>query len=333
MRSNDVTVEEGRRAAVHAQALDGSETTVLDVVRRLGFLQMDPIATIAPPQQLVLFNRIASFDVAELDRLMWEERTLFEWNAFIWPMEDLPLVRARMRRRRANVHPWTRDFLATNARFRRYVMRELEQNGPMLSRDLKADLLPKAEPHRWWGTRDVRLMLEVLQMRGEIAVAGRAGKQRLWDLPERVFPDVDTIPWREAERLIEEKRRRSLGVWLERGRLRAHPDIDTGPVPKRISFLSPFDRLVHDRARAETLFGFFYRLEMYVPKAKRQYGYYVLPILRGDRIVGRIDVERVKETNALRVNGVWWEDGVAPVPLEAALKRLAAFVGARTFAS
>jgi uncharacterized protein YcaQ len=207
-------------------------------------------------------------------------------------------------------------------------MRELEQNGPMLSRDLKADLLPKGEPHRWWGTRDVRLMLEVLQQRGEIAVAGRAGSQRLWDLPDRVFPVVDTISWREAERLIEERRRRSLGVWLERGKLRAHPEIDIAPVPRRISFLSPFDRLIHDRARAQALFGFFYRLEMYVPKAKRQYGYYVLPILRSDQIIGRIDVERVKESNVLRVNGVWWEEGVDPVRLEPALKRLAAFVGA-----
>jgi uncharacterized protein YcaQ len=94
-----------------------------------------------------------------------------------------------------------------------------------------------------------------------------------------------------------------------------------------VSFLSPFDRLVHDRARAEALFGFLYRLEMYVPKVKRQYGYYVLPILRGDRIVGRIDVARDKATNTLKVNGVWWEDGAKPVSLDRAMRRLAAFVG------
>ena len=88
-------------------------------------------------------------------------------------------------------------------------------------------------------------------------------------------------------------------------------------MPNRVTFLSPFDRLVHDRDRAEALFGFHYRLEMYVPRAKRQYGYYVLPILGGDRILGRIDVERDKPSNTLRVNGVWWEDGVRPVPLEA----------------
>jgi hypothetical protein len=98
-------------------------------------------------------------------------------------------------------------------------------------------------------------------------------------------------------------------------------------VPNRITFLSPFDRLVHDRRRAETLFGFHYRLEMYVPKAKRQYGYYVLPILRGERLVGRIDVARDGTPKGLRVNGVWWEDGVQPVALEPALKRLGSFVG------
>jgi uncharacterized protein YcaQ len=130
------------------------------------------------------------------------------------------------------------------------------------------------------------------------------------------------VPLREAER----RRRRSLGVWLERGKLRIHPEISDEPVPRRVTFLSPFDRLVHDRARAEALFRFFYRLEMYVPKAKRQYGYYVLPILYGDRVVGRIDVVRERSSNALQVNGVWWEDGVKPVALGPALKRLERFV-------
>ena len=325
MSSSTVSLAGARCIAVRAQALDGSAKDVLDVVHRLGFLQMDPVSTVAPPQHLVLFSRLGRFDVAELDRLIWEERKLFEWSAFIWPIEDLALVRARMRRRRATGNAWVRDFLQANARFRRHVLRELERGGPMLSRDLNADLLPKSVPHRWWGTRQVRLMLELLQARGEIAVAGRIGKQRLWDLADRVYPHTETIPWREAERLIEEKRRCSLGVWLERGELRTHPEISDEPVPNRVTLLSPFDRLVHDRARAEALFGFFYRLEMYVPKAKRQYGYYVLPILRGDRIVGRIDVERDRTLNALRVNGVWWEDGVKPVALEQALKRLEAF--------
>src|SRR5215203_3800777 len=165
-----VTPEEARRIAVRAQLLDGSATSVLDTVRHLGFLQMDPISTVAPPQHLVLFSRLGRFDTAELDRLIWEERKLFEWNAFIWPVEDLPLVRARMRRYRATGNAWARDFLQANTRFRRYLLRELERNGPLLSRDLKADLLPESDPHRWWGTRQVRLMLELLEASGEIAV-------------------------------------------------------------------------------------------------------------------------------------------------------------------
>ena len=108
-------------------------------------------------------------------------------------------------------------------------------------------------------------MLELLQAHGEIGVAGRAGKQRLWDIAERVYPPCETIPWREAERLIQAKTRRSLGVWRERGQWHAHSAVSDEPVPDRVVFLSPFDRLIHDRDRAEALFGFHYRLEMYVP--------------------------------------------------------------------
>jgi len=101
-------------------------------------------------------------------------------------------------------------------------------------------------------------------------------------------------------------------------------------VPKRTTVLSPFDRLIHDRDRAEALWGFFYRLEMYVPKAKRQYGYYVLPVLHGDRIVGRIDPVFDRKSRVLTVNAVYTEDGVRfpQTGLQRALKSLAKFVGA-----
>jgi uncharacterized protein YcaQ len=89
-----VSTEDARRIAVRAQLLDGSATTVLDTVRQLGFLQIDPISTVAPPQQLVLWSRLGPYGVDELDRLLWKERKLVEWNAFIWPAEDLPLLRA-----------------------------------------------------------------------------------------------------------------------------------------------------------------------------------------------------------------------------------------------
>jgi uncharacterized protein YcaQ len=329
---SDIDLARARRIAVRAQLLDGSATSVLETVRRLGFLQMDPIATVATPQHLVLYSRLGvAFDTAELDRLIWDEHKLLEWDAFIYPVEDMPLVRARMAQRKLGAtlgqRAWTRDFLKEYAPLRRHVLRELGRSGPLLSRDLMPDGSPRWPDHRWWGSGPLRLMLELMTGRGEVGVAARIGKQRLWDLGERVFPPSETLPPREATRELELRKQRSLGVWLERGVLKTHPNISDDPVPNTVTFLSPFDRLVHDRDRAERLWGFRYRLEMYVPKAKREYGYYVLPILRGDRVVGRIDVENVRAEKRLRVNGVWWEDGVRPVSLAPALKRLARFVG------
>ena len=316
---------------MRAQLLDGSARSVLDTVRSLGFLQIDPIATLATPQQLVLWSRLGPYDVAELERLLWRERKLFEWGAFIWPIEDYPLIRARMRRKRgaAMYERKGAEFLETNARFKRHLLRELERNGPLLSREIEADLMVSRDPHEWWGSRKVTLMLELLEGRGVVAVVGRRGKQRLWDLGERWYPtDVERISWPEARRRLEEKRWRALGVRLEQGEWRVHPDATDGKVPTRTTFLSPFDRLVHDRDRAEALFGFHYRLEMYVPKAKRQYGYYVLPILRGDRLIGRIDPVFDRKSGVLRVNSVHWEPRVKPVSLDKPLRSLAAFLGA-----
>jgi len=321
--------EQARRIAVRAQLLDGSASTVLDTVRRLGFLQMDPIATVATPQQLVLFSRLGPFDSTELDRLLWKKRKLFEYDAFIYPVEDLPLQRARMAKFRRGGKlkrdEWIRDFLRENARFRRHVLRELETSGPLLSGDLEHDMMPPGVGHRWWGDRHVRLMLDILAARGEIAVAGRKGKQRVWDLPERAFPEGETLPWREAERELERRKQRSLGVWRARnGEWHAHSEVSDEPVPDRAVLLSPFDRLVHDRARAEALFGFFYRLEMYVPKAKREYGYYVLPLLVGDRLVGRAEPRFDRKTATLELLGAWGDTS----RLEEALAPLADWLGA-----
>ncbi|HEX6491514.1 MAG TPA: crosslink repair DNA glycosylase YcaQ family protein [Gaiellaceae bacterium] len=323
-----VTQEQARRIAVRAQLLDGSARGVLETIRRLGFLQLDPIAVVARPQHLVLWSRLGPFDQAELDRLLWAERKLFEWNAHIWPLESLPLIRARMRGRRAARSAWDkrkREFVRQNAAFRRYVLRELDRRGPLLARELEDRAVEGGRgAHRWWGSRQVALLLEILHLRGEVAVAGRRGGQRLWDLAERWYPETDVVPLREAERLLAEQRFRSLGVRLERGEWRAHPDVSAAPVPDRVTLLSPFDQLVHDRGRTEALFGFRYRLEMYVPAAKREYGYYVLPILVGSRLVGRVEPRFDRKTATLTVLRAWGETS----RLDEALGELATFLGA-----
>ncbi|TMK28534.1 MAG: winged helix-turn-helix domain-containing protein [Actinobacteria bacterium] len=337
MKSTTVSLAQARRIAVRGQLLDGSATTILDTVRRIGFLQIDPIASVATPQHLVLWSRLGPFDTGELDRLLWQDKRLFEYGAFIRPIEDYPLVLARVRRKRTGKYAWERrgtEFLQKNAGFRRHVLGELERRGPLLSRELVDTSVRTWKSGGWYGSRNVTVMLELLEGRGAVAIVGRRGGHRLWDLAERWFPPVDPPPLDEAERVLAEKRWRALGVRLARdGSWEVHPEADDGPVPTRTTFLSPFDRLVHDRDRTESLWGFRYRLEMYVPKAKREYGYYVLPILRGDRLVGRIEPVFDRKTGVLRVNGVWWEPGVKPVSLDRPLRRLARFLGAGSIES
>ncbi len=329
-----VGLEEARRIAVRAQALDGSANGVLETVRRLGFLQIDGVAPVERPQHLVLFSRLGpGYDRAELDRLLWEERALFEFDAFVYPIEDLPLVRARIRdfrrSRRTKSQRWVREFLAEKRAFRRYVLRELERRGPLLSRELEDRSGEARRTARWYGARYVGLMLTSLHLYGEIAVVGRRGGQRLWDLAERWWPETETVPIRDAERIRAARRFRSQGVRLVGGEWEAHPDAVDGPLPDRAALLSPFDRLVYDRDRAEALWGFRYRLEMFVPKAKREYGYYVLPLLVGDRVVGRAEPRFDRKTRTLELLGAWGDMS----RLDEALADLGSWLGADTIST
>ena len=323
----EVSIESARRIAVRAQALDGSATGVLDTVLRLGYLQMDPISTVAPPQHLVLWSRLGSgYDRSELDRLLAEKR-LFEWSAFIWPLESLPIIRAWMRRPRRPNSVWTlriQEFIDANAGFRRHLRKELSR-GPLLSREISRDLATKwPSDGGWWGERNISLLLELLSHRGDVAVVGRRGGQRLWGLAEDWYPETERISFAEAERRHAAQRFRALGVRYEKGRWFAHPDVADDPVPDRATLLSPFDRLIHDRNRAEALWGFRYRLEMYVPKGKREHGYYVLPLLVGDQLAGRAEPTFDRKTGVLRVLGEWGDTSRLPE----ALSDLASWQGA-----
>ena len=331
----EVSPAEARRIAVRAQLLDGSAKDVLSTVRHLGRLQIDPIATVAPPQYLVPWSRLGPYARAELDRLLWEKKRLFEWNAFIYPVADLPLIRALMREPWGQLkwQRWAKEFMKEQAGLRRYILGELERGGPLPSRELEHHAARLNERTVWWGTRaQMTWMLELLHRRGKIAVAGRQTGQRLWDLAERVWPETETVPLAEARRRLDDMRFRAQGVRLDRKRrFVAHPEAADGPVRQRVTFLSPFDGLVKNRDRAEALWDFFYRLEMYVPKAKREYGYYVLPILRGDRVIGRIEPAFDRKTGVLRVLGVFAEPGApasAGPGIASATRRLAKWLGA-----
>jgi hypothetical protein len=318
-------LERLRRIAVHAAVLDGSSTGVLDAVQRLGFLQLDPISTVAPAQHLVLWSRFGrGYDQAELDRLLWKERKLVEWHAYVYPIEDLPVLKTLMRRRDRPLDLRVIAWLKEHAAYRRYVLKELERRGPLLSREIEDHANSIREGHRWWGERKMGLMLELLAMRGQVAVVGRQGKQRIWDLAERWYPETERVSLAEARRHLEQRKQRRRGAWLTRGEWHVHPDADDSPVPDRARLLTPFDQLIHDRARTEALWDFYYRIEIYVPAAKREYGYYVLPLLVGDRIVGRAEPVFDRKEGTLRLAGAWGDTS----RLDEALDDLAAWLGA-----
>jgi uncharacterized protein YcaQ len=342
----ELTLDEARRIAVRAQLLDGSARDVLDTVQRLGYLQIDPTSAVAPTQRLVLWSRLGPYDAGELDRLLWEERSLFEWRSFIYAIEDLPLYRSRMRRFPAGDSAWStrvRTWLAANQSFRRYVLRELRRRGPLYSRELDDRSTTAWWSGGWTANQNVRQMLEFLWARGQIALVGRQSGQRLYDLAERWYPPGETVPAREAERVFAERRLRSLGIARSgpglparvegvSGRWVVHPDLvdSSRPLPKRATLLSPFDRLIYDRERTEDLFGMRFRLEIYVPKAKREYGYFVMPVLDRDRLVGRVDPQFDRKTRVLRVHAVHSEADGDLSGLPGALESLAAFLGAES---
>jgi uncharacterized protein YcaQ len=199
-------------------------------------------------------------------------------------------------------------------------------------------------------------MLELLSVRGEVAIAGRAGRQRLWDVPERVYPPFEPVPAAKAERLRQERRLRSLGIARAKtavvpgepisvgdagvavqiegseGEWRADPDALDRPFTGRTALLSPFDRLVHDRDRTMGLFEFEYILEMYKPSEKRRWGYFALPVLHHDRLVGKLDAKADRRSGTLTVNALHEDlrfNRAMRADVETEIESLAAWLGLR----
>ncbi len=282
-----------------------------------------------------------------LERLLWKERSLFCYRAHIVPTSDLGVHQESMRRfphRGAARHRYVRDWLVANAAFRRYVLRRLRREGPLRIRDLEDRATARWRTGGWNDDgNNTAMMMEILWARGEVMLAGRQGQDRVWDVAERWLPaSRPRAQAREVARIALERQLRALGIarigefgflldgrpdgWEKalaqlvreevavpinvegvRGAWYAHADVLDRSIRPRTGLLSPFDQLVHDRRRTEQLFGFRFRLEIYVPAPRREFGYYVLPILHADRLVGRLDPTFDRRTNVLRIRAVWAE--------------------------
>ena len=386
----EVPVAGVRRLAIEAQGLSRptacSRSGVLDLVDRMGCLQIDPISVVAPTQHLVLRSRVAGYDRAVLDTLLWEDRSLFHYwahAASIVPTKDYPIHALTMRRWGKGTTKYetrVREWIRVNQRMRRSIVKQLDEEGPLKLADLRRVPAVPWESSGWNDAQDFPRMIEFLWLKGVVTIAGRAGSARLWDLMDRWLPDwTPRETWRE-QRVVDEsvvRSLRALGVGTAR-HIKEHftrgryPDLPAvlarlvrrgvveevavvdgrtrlpgkwyvlaedaaraeelahGDPEGACRLLSPFDNLICDRARTELLWGFEYRIEIYVPKVKRRYGYYVLPILWNDRLVGRLDAAADKAAGKLRVLSVHAEPrppSAGPAIAEA-VDDLARFAGA-----
>jgi uncharacterized protein YcaQ len=325
-----LTAEEARRIAVRAQLLDARRPTdLLATVEHLTFLQLDPVAAVAPAADLVSWSRLGdAYAPADLERLAWQEHRLFEYGGAdvlhlpsvvtLRPASDLRLYLPAMRA--PFTYEGARAWWDANAGFRARVLDQLRDEGPLLSKAIPDTAEVPWRSTGWTNNRNVNQLLELMARRGQVAVAGRVGRQRLWDLAERVFPSqVEELSLDDAMAERDGRRLRALGITRPRmvgdageevavdgveGLWRVDPEATAEGFEGRAALLSPFDRLVHDRERAMDLFGFEYLIEMYKPKEKRRWGYFALPVLLHDRMVGKLDATADRKGGVLRVDAL-----------------------------
>jgi len=362
---------------------------MLEVIRQLGCLQLDPVSAVTPSHRLVLFSRLGNYQQADLDRLLWEERSLFEYwahAASIVLTEDYPIHRELMRQYARGDTSWSRrvkDWVRENDALRRRVLGQIRRNGAQPAGAFDDNSARAWVSGGWNSGRNVDRMLAYLWLRGDLMVARRQGGHRWWDLANRCLPDwtprqristssvVRTAAQRSLRALgiarprdieahfipgrypglslilarlerdgvimpvsLEDRDKRMTGPWyIHSEDVPLLDRIESGDWRPRTSLLSPFDNLIRDRARTGLMFGFDFSLEIYVPQARRRYGYYVLPVLDGDRLVGRIDVAMNRSEKLLDLKAIHAE---ADVPIAGAgggvaqaVADLAEFLGAR----
>jgi uncharacterized protein len=332
------------------------------VVEHLGYVQIDTIAVIERAHHHVWWTRQPDYQPSMLDQLLAHDRRVFEyWThaASYVPMADLRyylpvMAQARNWRREKT---WYQE--KGNAAVVRQVLKRIRSEGGLRGADFKDDSRRRGP---WWDWKPAKRALEYLFNTGELMVSARPSFQRVYDLPERVVPShIDTRLPTEAERLRFVVRRALAGHGVIAVKSRPHGlhqgekvagvlaelidageatllEIEGQPQPyyaltarladcpkrptKALHLLSPFDNLIIDRQRAEALFDFHYRIECYTPQAKRRYGYFSLPILWGDALIGRLDAKAHRREKELAVRGLFFEEGFDA--FDAALKPLAA---------
>ena len=340
--------------------------SVADEIARLQAVQLDSIATVDRAHRLTLVSRVGAYDEAGVSALLREGRVFEYWahEACLVGIEDYPLFKRRMVELRDH-HWWGRQRTAEGRKVERAVLARLRDEGALPVRAFEGRSGPM------WGWKPAKRALEHLFAAGEVAIAGRQGFQRLYDLPERVIPRAQL----EAPMPSEEEFRRRYALRAVEGRgalteagiaehcrfrggmtaIRPHVDalvaeglvrrveVDDGgpPVvvpagaeldgsPSGAVLLCPFDNLMWDRRFVSRLFGFEHVIEVYKREHERVYGYYVLPLLVGDRIVGRADLKSDRAEGVLRIRKFTKEPGVrrsVDDPLERAATRLARSLG------
>ncbi|NPD06198.1 winged helix-turn-helix domain-containing protein [Nocardioides sp. zg-1308] len=341
----ELSAQQARRIAVRAQLLTAERPTdALDVLRHLGFLQVDLTSVVARHADLALWTRLGSaYEPEDLEELVGNGAVV-EHQAMLRPSEDIALFRADMDAWPGDppLREWqedVRDWVAANDGCRREILALLRSEGPTAARDLPDTCEVPWRSTGWTNNKNVMKLLECLEARGEVAVASREGRERRWDLAERIHPGDPAVPAEEAHRTLAQRRLRALGIarpraleaWHEpydvrdvgeparveggRGQWRVDPALleeadgtDGSAWQGRTAILSPLDRLVFDRKRMEELFGFDYQLEMYKPAETRRWGYWAMPVLDGDELVGKVDATADRESGVLVVDAVH-EDG------------------------
>lgn len=320
-----------RRVAVAAQLMTADRPAdIVETVDALTIVNIEPTAAVAPSADHILWSRLGwPYQPDDLRRLVEEDRAVFEWGGFYRPMTDLALLLPEMRERPRSRE--AREWLAANDRFRRDVVDRLRADGPLRAAEIPDTAQVSWRSTGWTNDRNSMQLLEMLVARGEVAVWGRDSKGRLFDLAERVYPaEIEQLTADEAARQRAERRLGALGIARAKGVAQPFEPIDVGEIGEpavvegvegewrvdaaalaagddfapRTALLSPFDRLVFDRDRLRDLFGFEYILEMYKPAAKRRWGYFALPILHGDRFVGKLDAKADRKAGVLRVQAI-----------------------------